>query len=176
VRRRILFLIFGASALTSAQAASDGTVNFTGSVTGTTCNITVNGSVAPVAATVTLAAAPDSDLKIAGATSTPTPFDMVLSGCTATGKVSAQFEIGTGVDIATGRLKNTGTAKNVDLQLYDNMVGTAPAIRAGVADPRTTVQIAGGNATLKYGVRYYATGQATPGTVKGAVTYHLVYE
>jgi len=172
--RRIFFLILGASALTSAQA-TDGTINFTGSVTGTTCNITVNGSAAPAAATVRLAPAPQNELNAAGATSTPTPFEMALTGCTSTGRVSAHFENGNGVDFL-GRVINTGTATNVDLQLYDNMAGTGAAIRAGYGDARTTVQIAGGNATLKYGVQYVATGQATPGTVVGAVTYRIVYE
>lgn len=178
--KRVLLpvLAAGLTTLAATAYAADGTINFTGSVTGTTCNISVNGAVAPAGATVTLAPASDSDLDAAGKSAVPTPFDMVLTGCASTGKVSAYFESGPGVT-AGGMVLNTGTAKNVNLVLYDNAAGAGGApIPAGTSyqDSNTRVNISGGNATLKYGVKYAATGVATVGSVKGAVTYHIVYE
>lgn len=177
--KRILLpaLLAGLSALGATAHATDGTINFNGSVIGTTCKITVGGTVAPAAATVTLAQTGDSTLNVAGKIAMPTPFDMVLTNCTATGKVSAYFETGTGVDTTTGLLKNTGTATNVELQLYDNAIGNTATIKAGQTQTASTrVQVVGGGATLKYGVQYYATGAATVGTVKGSVTYSIAYE
>lgn len=178
--KRILLpvVVAGLSVLGATAHATDGTINFNGSVIGTTCKITIGGTVAPTAATVTLAAARDSDLNAANKTSVPTPFDMVLTNCTATGKVSAYFEL-TGAN-AAGRLTNTGTATNVELQLYDNANANGnvnATIKAGQTQTANTrVQVTGGNATLKYGVQYYATGVATVGTVKGQTTFYIVYE
>lgn len=166
-------------AATATASASDGTINFNGSVIGTTCTIKVNGTTAPAAATVSLSPARDSDLNVAGKSAVPTPFAIDLTQCTATGKVSAYFESGSGVDATTGRLKqNGGTASNVELQLYDNALGDPNAlIKAGQSQAASSrVQVVGGNATLKYGVKYYATGAATVGTVKSAVTYNIIYE
>lgn len=180
MKRILLPTLLACIAATAATAqASDGTINFNGSVIGTTCTIKVNGTTAPAAATVTLSPARDSDLNVAGKSTVPTPFVIDLTQCTATGKVSAYFESGAGVDASTGRLKqNGGTASNVELQLYDNALGDPNSlIKAGQTQTATArVQVVGGNASLKYGVKYYATGVATVGTVKGAVTYNIVYE
>ncbi|MBO9651179.1 MAG: type 1 fimbrial protein [Variovorax sp.] len=176
--KRVLLpaLVAGLATLTATAYASDGTINFTGSVIGTTCSISVNGTAAPAPATVTLQPARDSDLNAAGKTAMPTPFDIMLTSCTDTGKVSAFFEAGPGVNPGSGLLRNTGTATNVELMLYDAAAGAQ--IAAGDASQKftTRVQISGGQATLKYGVQYFATGVATVGSVAGTVTYHIVYE
>ncbi|MBB3175826.1 fimbrial protein [Variovorax sp. Sphag1AA] len=177
--KRVLLPVLAAGLTTLAGTghAADGTINFTGSVIGTTCNISINGTAAPAGATVTLAPATESDLDAPGKTAVPTPFDMMLTGCASTGKVSAYFESGPGV--SGGLVVNTGTATNVSLMVYDNAVGAGNFIPLGAVDQddTTRVNIVGGNATLKYGVKYIAIGgAATVGSVKGAVTYHILYE
>lgn len=106
---------------------------------------------------------------------------MDVTGCAASnpvgaGTVKAYFEKGANVD-ANGRLINTATggASNVVLQLVDG-TGNTP-INAGDISQNSGnfVAISGGNATLPYSVRYYATGAATAGAVTSSVTYSLIY-
>ncbi|MGH8388884.1 MAG: fimbrial protein [Pseudomonas sp.] len=176
--KRTLFqaLVACISILAATAHAADGTINFKGSIIGTTCRIAVNGTVAPAAATVTLPPVGDSLLNAVGKMAIPTNFDIMLSNCTATGKASAYFEAGPGVDTISGHLKNTGTAANVDLQLLDRNNSNA-AIRAGQTQAATSrINFVGGAATLPYTVQYYALGVATVGTVTGSVTYSIIYE
>jgi len=178
--KRILLpvVVAGLSVLGATAHATDDTINFNGSVIGTTCTITVGGTVAPTAATITLAPARDSDLNASGKTAVPTPFDIVLTNCTATGKVFARFE--SVIVYSPSILPNTGTATNVALQLYDNAVANgnvnAIIVVGGAQNSSTRVQVVAGAATLKYGVQYYASGVATVGTVKGQAVYSIVYE
>jgi major type 1 subunit fimbrin (pilin) len=100
---------------------------------------------------------------------------MALSNCSATtGDVYAYFEQGANVN-ADGRLTNTGTATNVDLQLLDSGNGV---LNAGSTEQTTspkTVALTAGAGTLTYSAQYYATGAATAGTVLSAVNYSINY-
>lgn len=168
-------------AVSAVQAAGNGTINFTGAVNNQTCNATVNGATGTTAAAVTLPTVQANVLGTAGNTAGQTAFKMDVTGCATTnptgaGTVKAYFEKGANVD-ATGRLINTtiGGASNVVLQLVDG-TGNSP-INAGDISQNTGnyVAISGGNATLPYAVRYYATGAATAGAVTSSVTYSLIY-
>lgn len=162
-----------AAAQVSAAEASDGTINFTGTIASQTCTVSVNG--AGSTATVTLPKVAAGVLNTAGAVAGNTRFTLALSDCSATtGDVYAYFEQGAGVN-ANGRLTNTGTAKGVDLQLLDN---NNKAINAGSSEQSTapaTVALTAGAGTLSYSAEYYATATAEAGTVASTVNYSINY-
>jgi len=162
-----------AAAQVNAAEASDGTITFNGQIESQTCTVKVNGGTNN--ATVTLPTVAASLLNAAGLTAGSTRFTIDLSACsTKTGDVYAYFEQGANVN-ANGRLTNTGTATNVDLQLLD---GAGKALNAGSTDQSTsptTAALADGAATLTYAAQYYATAAATAGTVASSVTYSINY-
>lgn len=167
--------------VSAVQAAGNGTINFTGAVNNQTCSATINGATGSTAAAVTLPTVQANILGTAGNVAGQTSFKMDVTGCASTnpagaGTVKAFFERGANVD-SNGRLVNTNTtgASNVVLELVDAS-GNTP-IKAGDIAQNTGnyVPISGGNATLPYAVRYYATGAATAGAVASSVTYSLIY-
>lgn len=170
---------FGVAALAPQVArASDGTITFNGAVTGTTCTINVGTTTGTASAAITLPTVSTTALTTAGSTAGATLFNIYLTGCTGTlTKVSTNFEAGANVN-AAGRIINTGaaapSATNVDLQLTDS--ASNPIVIGSGASPSTYVAYTGGNATLPYYVRYYATGAAGAGNVKGTVQYSIVYQ
>lgn len=173
--------IVAALGSTAVQAASNGTINFTGEVIDKTCDITIDGASSP--ATVILEAVDKAQLASAGATAKRTGFNIELTNCTGTASVNsaaAFFENGATVDPIAYRLLNTladGTeATNVQLQLVDATTGAA--IKVGSQDQHTsstTYDLTSGSATLPYAVEYYATGAATPGLVTSAVNFTINY-
>ncbi|EPC0969890.1 fimbrial protein [Enterobacter hormaechei] len=182
MKKIIAIAAFGSVfAVSAVQAAGNGTINFTGAVNNQTCNATVNGATGATAAVVTLPTVQANVLSAAGNTAGQTAFNVGVTGCATTnptgaGTVKAYFEKGPNVD-ANGRLTNTATggASNVALQLMDGTGNSV--INAGDISQNTGnfVAISGGNATLPYAVRYYATGAATAGAVTSSVTYSLIY-
>lgn len=155
-----------------AANAVDGTITINGAVTGSTCTVAVNGTAAN---TVTLPTVSTSALNASGTTAGQTPFSIALSGCSAgITKAATYFEAGPNVT-AAGRLKNTGTASNVDVQLvYSDNSAVAvgqPAPTSGAG----SVAVAGGAATMNYYARYYATGVATAGNVSSTVQFSMIY-
>ena len=180
MKKLALALSLAASA-SMVQAASTGTITFTGELTGTTCDVSVDGQGAN--ATVTLPTIGTNQLTAPGNTAGSTNFLMELTNCSGTlTTVSSFFEAGATVDNVTGRLKNTGgTAGNVTLQLRDGSSATAAVIKAGSASQvngTTYVAYSGtpGTATLPYMVEYYAEGATTAGTVNSSVVYSLQYK
>lgn len=167
--------VLGAAIILPTQA-SDGTISFTGSVTDTTCNISVNGS-GTANGTVALPVARLDHLTAIGNTAGDTNFNVVLSGCTganANGQgVAVHFERGAHVN-ANGRLTTTGTATGLELALYPQ--GNTAALVLGQAPAAATGTIAGNGLTLAYTAKYLSTSVApTAGTANSSVTYSLVY-
>ncbi|CNH97952.1 MULTISPECIES: fimbrial protein [Yersinia] len=163
--------------VSTAQAASTGTINFTGELTASTCNVSVDGQGAD--ATVVLPTVSTSQLASADQVAGNTGFNMALSNCTGALKtVSAFFEAGSSVDIVTGHLKNvSGSAGQVSLELLDGSNMTP--IKAGdtsQATNTTYIDASSGSATLPYAVQYYANGETTPGTVISNVVYSIQYK
>ncbi|MDM2751686.1 type 1 fimbrial protein [Citrobacter sp. Cs237] len=157
-------------------SASTGTITFTGEITASTCDVDIDGN--GPSATITMptisAANLDADAKTAG----DTAFYISLSNCTGILKTaSAFFEAGTNVN-TNGRLTNTGSAKNVDIQLLD-VTKNSSVINIGSPEQINNagyVDVAGGSALVPYISRYYATGKSDPGTVQTAVTYSIQYK
>lgn len=162
-----------AAAQVNAAAASDGTITFNGELDSQTCTVSVNGG--DSSNSVTLPKVSTSLLQTAGQTAGSTRFTIGLSECsTQTGEVYAYFEQGASVN-ANGRLNNTGTATNVDLQLLDSEENP---LNAGSTDQSTspvTATLNAGAATLSYAAQYFATAAATAGTVASSVTYSINY-
>lgn len=156
--------------------ANTGTITFNGTLTSNTCNVSVNGGNA--SDTVVLPTVSEGVLDAAGKTAGQTRFTLGLSGCTGSLKTaSAYFEAGTGVN-GDGRLINTGSAQNVDLQLRDSTKSGA-VIKAGSSEQVNNagyVTLASGAASLPYTAEYYATGKAVAGNVTSSVTYNIQYK
>ncbi|MCR3970916.1 type 1 fimbrial protein [Aeromonas veronii] len=166
----------------AANAASSGTITFNGEITGSTCDVSIDGGAAD--ATVTLPTVADTALAAAGSTTGKTNFIMSLTNCAAAGNVAAFFQAGATVENTTGRLKQmaTGTtaATNVSLQLSDGFtdkpifVGNSSQIsgnhfEAMSGDPSEEIRLA-------YEVEYYAEDAVTPGLVNSQVVYNLQYK
>lgn len=172
-----------------AGRASDGTITFTGAVTGSTCSLTVNGA-AGGSATVTLPIVDASALGTAGSTAAGTFFSIGVSGCTTKNdidgnpptEVSIYFEAGSTVDQATGGLINTATGgSDVEVKLYNasanSVVGTQIEPGTPTGQP-TSLTVADGGTQWFY-AGYSATGAGTTasaGAVSTTVTYSLVYQ
>lgn len=167
----VIGMTFAGSAL-----AADGTITINGTITDTTCDISVNNQ--DKNATVTLPTISVSALPAVGATAGATPFSIALTNCAGPtlNTASTFFEAGANVDQTTGRLNNSasGTATNVQVQLLNANQG---AIMAGSAHSQgdVTVDISSGGGVMNYFARYYANGVVTPGTVNTQVDYTIIY-
>ncbi|MGL6627384.1 fimbrial protein [Aeromonas jandaei] len=170
----------------TANAASSGTITFNGSITGSTCEVAVNGKTAD--ATVTLPTVPAEALSATGETTGKTGFFMSLTNCAApvpgASQVAAFFQAGASVDNTTGRLKQLApgdtAATNVSLQLSDGVsdapifVGNSSQIQNNHFEAITGEQ--GEEVRLAYEVEYYAEDAVTAGLVTSNVVYNLQYK
>lgn len=162
----------GLVAFAPGASASDGTITINGQIAAATCTVAVTGT---SGSTVTLPTVATSVLGAAGQTAGQTAFSIGLSGCSSgVTKAATYFEAGPTVN-AAGRLNNTGSAANVNVQLLnsDNSV-----ITVGTAAPTTgagTASVSSGSATLNYFARYYATAASGAGTVATTVQFSMVY-
>lgn len=172
---------FGIAAFAPQAAnAADGTITFNGAVTGATCTINVGTASGGLSPTIVLPTVATTSLATAGQTAGATAFSVYLTACPvapALQKASVNFEAGANVN-AAGRIINTGAtvpvATLVDLQLTDG--GSNPIVIGTGPVPTTYATFASNAATFPYFVRYYATGAATAGNVKGTVQYSIVYQ
>jgi major type 1 subunit fimbrin (pilin) len=122
IRTKILATSLLLAAMSPAAFASDGTITFTGLITGQTCSISGNGRPAGDF-TVVLPNVSTSTLNTGGNTAGRAPFNIQLTGCTPNaGNVAVYFEPGANVDLATGRLKNSTVAVPA--------AGTNPGVKA----------------------------------------------
>ncbi len=176
-------LIAGACIGVPCAHASDGTINFKGQITDTTCTITTGNA---GSFTVTLPNVSKTNLAAAGSKAGTTGFSIALSNCNpASGNVHAFFEAGANVDPATGRLVNTdnagnGGAANVQIGLLNPSNNSDISIGAsdGTAQNSLAQPIkSDGTALLPYAAQYVATGgAAAAGSVSSSVTYILSYQ
>lgn len=182
--------IAAAIALPMSGLASDGTITFTGAVTGSSCTIDVNGATAADATvalpTVDTAALTDTAPRT---TAGGTFFYMTLSACTgvddyglgaAPTNVQIYFEAGPNVDENTGGLINQAAAgSNVEVMLYNASEGTnvGTQITPGKATVQPPVQTIAGPAAQWFYAGYSTqrNGAASAGAVSTSVTYSLIY-
>lgn len=153
----------------TAQAASSGTINFTGRVLADTCVITVNGGAAVVLPTVVTGTFTGQG-SVAGATS----FTIALSNCDVNIITAAMAFAGTHIDPYSGNLRNTASGgSNVELQLLNN--SSAPINTATNANA-PVINVSGGTGSTQLTAQYVSvTTATTPGLVTSTVNFTLTY-
>lgn len=170
--------------VSAASHASDGTVNFVGTISANTCAVTGGTGFAagtPPTLAVTLPTIGMSSLAAAGAVDGKTPFSVVVGGCgsaASPANVALYWETGANTDTTTHALRNTAPGNaNVEIQLL-NASGTPMLLDGSSAagEQSTPVAITNGGATLNYFAQYYATGPASAGAVASSVTFSIVYQ
>lgn len=169
--------VLGVLNTATALASSHNTISFQGEVTEQTCSLTVNGNksapiiLLPTVAATSLAASGD----VAGATT----FGMGITGCTSATSsttISSVF-IGNLVDSNNaGTLGNSGTAKNVNIQILDSSGKDIDLSSTYTASGDLTLASGDTAATSTYTAQYYATGKATAGTVAASLQYAISYQ
>ncbi|MES2250255.1 MAG: fimbrial protein [Pseudomonadota bacterium] len=163
----------GLLTLAPAAHAADGQIDFTGSVTASSCTINEG---AP-SFTVTLPPVSTKALDAIGKTAGRVPVSISLSNCTAGSKVRAHFESGLATNGAGRLTTDVGGADNVELQLLNEGMDVVKAGAAEGTQNTVFVPVSGtGTADLKYYVEYYSTGAAGAGAVKSRVGYTIAYE
>lgn len=163
-----------AASVSSAQAG-DGTIDFTGSIIGTSCIINGGGSAKDF--TVALPAVSAETLKTAGSWAGRTPFQIKLSDCSPlTGKVTTYFEPGPTVNNGTGRLTVDRAGANVEIGLLNDKFNHIAAGAAPGMQNSQLVDITAGEATLNYFAQYESLGNATPGAANSRVQYTMIYQ
>lgn len=164
-----------------ASQAADGLITLTGTLAANTCKISGSGGGNGGGSdfTVALPTVSASSLSAPNMTAGRTPFNIVLSDCTpSAGNVLTYFEEGSPmIDAATGWLKNSGTAQNVQVSLLNDDFTKIVLGADKVSQSSKAVALTEGNATLNYFAQYVAqSGRVVAGTVNTAVLYSIVYQ
>ncbi|WP_199099307.1 fimbrial protein [Dyella sp. ASV21] len=155
-------------------SAVDGTINITGTINTSTCQI--NGANSPATIAVALPTVSTTSLNAANAVAGRTPFTLALSGCGALTKATTFFEPGPTV-MADGNLKNnTGTATNVEVQLLNSNFSTIALNAASGSQNVTQATLASGAGNITYYAQYFATAAAGAGTVNTSVQFTMLYQ
>lgn len=176
-------LLMIVSSIQVANAASDGTINFSGGISSTTCTIAVNGETAGTT-TVTLPTISATGMNTVGATRGATALNFALTNCssavvTTATAASAAIAFQGGAGIAGGNVLNTHipaatAARGVVLQIKNSnneavVIGNAPT--SSDYSP-----LVGGGMTKSYTVQYLTTSiPVEAGNFAGAVTYSISY-
>ncbi len=179
MKKTLISAAFAAAAafvvMAPAAYAADGTINFNGAITGTTCTISsgtggIQDVTLPTVSASTLTGA-------VGKVNGLTAFQIKLTACSpATGNVHAHWEA-TNINPSTGnvRLAAGSTATGVEIQLV-NGVNMDPINAANGDDAQNSGSFAiqsDGTALLPYAAQYYATA-ATVG--EGPLTAQVMYD
>lgn len=171
-KKMLLGMVIAAGSFCSSVQASDGTINFTGSITDKTCTIdsgskNLNVPLGNVSKT-SLNGAP-------GMKSSPTNFQIGLSGCPETAKAATVKFDGkvTGTDQSLLALNDVeGVATGVGIEISD--MNNNP-IALHTASPEFI--LAQGANTLKFVARYVSTGPVvTTGPADGTSQFTIVYK
>jgi len=173
---KALIVASAALALSVPAHAADGIIDFTGSITTTTC--VVNGGGSAASFSVALPPVATTSLVDAGTSAGRTGFQIEVTGCDVdAGKISAYFEAGPSVNAETGNLipDETGVT-NVEIALRNADLGKIVLGAAGGLQNSQFVDPVDGVATLNYYAEYESLGAATAGEVSTRVQYTMVYQ
>ncbi|AXR30924.1 fimbrial protein [Pseudomonas aeruginosa] len=174
-----LTLLLGVTAI-SAHAA-DGMIKITGSIISSTCNVggakVDTGTPAGTLSTINVELDPVSvsALDAQGKSAGGKPFKISLTGCKAVKKAQMKFETFGNVDTTTGLLKNSGSAKNVQVGLTtddDKEINLTKGEGSQVVDLTED-----GTAEINLRAYYIAVGGAAgPGSVDTTALFSMKYE
>jgi len=171
----LIVVATGSMASSFASAATTGLITFTGALTADTCLFTNSGG---NNFSFTLPSEAAATVTGAGVTGATTAFNISMTGCAASVPIRAQFSAGT-QGIVNDRLTRNGVASNVQMQLINAAAGNAPILLSqatGILQNSPMVMSdATGAVVLPFGVRYYATGVTTAGSVTSTVNYQITY-
>lgn len=183
--------VLGICMASSSVFAVNGVINFSGNILAGTCSPEIGGggSVENNAAvtTVTLPTVHEGALSSAAATTGQTPFKITLKGgmagsnggCSDGQKIaSPYFEPEISKINAAGRLINTGTAKNVDIEILDDKQHAINLLTDSTDQHLSVAKPVGDNNEYHYTARYYANedGTVVAGSVVGSVSYSIIYK
>ena len=175
-----LVLVLVAVPLSAVLAANDGTIEISGRITATTCEVESKppGSGA-VTKTVDFGDISAGNLAAAGQTSGDRGFQIHIGGnaeCVDGGLAKIRFDPASPLlDRTTGRLNIDAVAdaaKNVQIQIA-NQDGTP--INMYTEDSQGTT-IVGNSAVIPLIARYYSTGKAEQGAANSRVGFQVVYQ
>lgn len=168
------------AAVSMAAHAVDGTITLNGSITATTCTVSVSGGSA--SGTVTLPTVGATALAGNGAVAGATPFSIGVSGCTTSQTSIAPYFESAGSTAFNGAGRLSTSVSGVDIEILNsagsavNLTGAAAVSGGFTGQNVPTVNLSGSNptkaATSQFTARYFSTA-ASVGT--GAVTASLAY-
>lgn len=167
-----VFFVASSLLVWSGQASADrGQINFQGELRSSTCAVSnENGN-----PQVQLPVIDTSELRREGSVAGPILFRLEVENCPpGLSEISVHFE---GQNISPeGRLNVAeGGAENVQLQLLNNQQQPMDLAAAKGSQNVQRIDVQDGRANLAFFVRYYSTGNATPGPVSSNVQYSLDY-
>nr|WP_223265545.1 fimbrial protein [Pseudomonas chlororaphis] len=171
-----------AALVPSLSHATDGVVNFSGSITDVTCNINGKAPGEDNITNVELGRISPTIFKAIGDASPFKGFQLVLSGaqCADGTKVVVDFDQVGNVDSVTGNLKLIGAApaSGVQIQVFNDDVAAGTKIPLGQSEATPQVATVTGNtATLKFKANYIATAASVgAGSGNSFVRYTLSYK
>ncbi|EBX9237826.1 fimbrial protein [Salmonella enterica] len=174
--KKYLAMITGSLLVSSsAMAVSDNTITFQGEVTDETCSVVINGNQAkPV---VLLPTVSTKELTDQGKTAGPITFDIGLSGCTPMDKTTKISTVFVGNQVTSnGNLGNTGSAKNVEVQLLDTSGNPINLTGGFTGNGDLQLEPNASEASATYTAQYYSTGKAEAGTVAATLQYAVSYK
>ncbi|HUW53906.1 MAG TPA: fimbrial protein [Rhodanobacter sp.] len=157
----------------SAQAASSGTINFTGRVLADTCTITVNNL------STSLVTLPQVSATVFGSTvgtvAGATSFPIALTGCDTNTKNAQIAFTGGNIDNSTGDLANaTSGGSNVEIRLLNS---SSQVINTSTQANAPAIAVASGTGSTTLTAEYVSTNAATSaGLVTSSVGFTLTYQ
>lgn len=175
-----LIIALAAAPLSSVTAANDGTIEISGRITATTCQVEGKPpGTGAVTKAVDFGDISAGNLAAEGQTSGDRGFQIRIGGnaeCVDGGLAKIRFDPASpSLDRATGRLNIDAipdAAKNVQIQIA-NQDGTP--INLYTEDSQGTT-IIGNSAIIPLIARYYSTGKAEKGIANSRVGFQVVYQ
>lgn len=160
--------VIGGVLISSSVFASDGTINFTGTVTETACTVS-SSTVAVAFGTIA-----SSSFSAAGDVAAPTQFAISLTDCPAS-VTSATVKFDGTADTTNSNLLALGsssTAAGLGVAIYDNTGTIVPA-----ATSSSAYTLATGSNSLDFVARLMSTSATiTAGTVATSTDFTIAYD
>jgi len=166
----------------TSMAGNDGTIEFTGAISSTTCK--VEGGAAGIGTadkSVDLGNVSIANLAATGERAGSRGFEIIIGGagdggCTNGQTARVRFDpTSPAIDTASGRLNldaSASTAGNVQIEVADR---DGTPINLYTEDSQR-VTIANNQAVIPLMGRYYATGVATAGDANSRVAFQIIYD